>query len=93
MENLEQQEAEKKKELEEQAAQAESAGDGSMVIVGGQPSQAPDAENPFDAVERLKSKSMLDVLCSKYGVSGQTVSKKPDCLQEKEENRYHGTAF
>ncbi len=75
MENLEQQEAEKKKELEEQAAQAESAGDGSMVIVGGQPSQAPDAENPFDAVEQLKSKSMLDVLCSKYGVSGQTVSK------------------
>ena len=75
MENLEQQEAEKKKELEEQAARAESAGDGSMVIVGGQPSQAPDAENPFDAVEQLKSKSMLDVLCSKYGVSGQTVSK------------------
>lgn len=73
MEDLEQQEAARIKELEEQAAAGENAG-GDLVIVGEAPGEVVQ-ENPLTVLEKLKRKSILDVVCSKYGVSERTVSK------------------
>ena len=65
MEDLEQQEAARIKELEEQAAAGENAG-GDLVIVGEAPGEVVQ-ENPLTALEKLKRKSILDVSAANMG--------------------------
>lgn len=73
MEELEQQEQAKRKELEE--ASQNASGEDQVVVVGSQPPQEAERKNPLTAIGRLMRKEILDIVCSKYGVSENAVSK------------------
>ena len=75
MKELKQQEAEKKKELEEQQKQAAAQGN-ELVIVGEDPVEAVRPENPLTALNKLRKKSILQIVCGSGEISEKRVSWK-----------------
>lgn len=78
MKQLEQQEAEKKKELEEQKQQAEeqAAAGNEIVIVDETPAEIVKTENPLKVINKLRKKSLLQLVCGSREISEKAVAWK-----------------
>lgn len=78
MEQLQRQEEEKKAELEQQRklAREEAEAAGEIVIMEENPAEQVKRENPLKMVNRLKKKSILEIVCGRKRVSEKKVVKK-----------------
>lgn len=79
MRELEQQEAEKKKELEQQqkqAAEQATAGGNEFILVEENPAETVKPENPLTAINKLRKKSILQIVCGSKEISDKNVSRK-----------------
>lgn len=79
MKELEQQEAAKKRELEEQKKQAEenaSVTGNEIIIAEENPVEEVKKENPLKALNRLRKKSILEIVCGSAQISEKKVTAR-----------------
>ncbi|MDD2957338.1 MAG: DUF5702 domain-containing protein [Lachnospiraceae bacterium] len=86
MKALEAQEAARKQELEakrqqELQAQQEAAQRGELIVIDPSPVEEVKKENPLKALNRLRRKSIFQIVCGNNAVSEKTASKKDLCFR------------